>query len=88
MAQRHMAVSCVRPDEIAECWDGVLAVNGLYEALWAFVERYEEPRPEVSEEPIIGGRDSIERFWDELSEEHQVALNCLVTKQFWYDGEE
>lgn len=86
MVERHPAISCVRPDEIAECWDGVFSVPGLYEALWDFVPRYTDPRPEVSEEPIYGGNDDIRNFWNDLSEEHQTALNELVVKQFWYSA--
>jgi hypothetical protein len=62
-----------RPDEAAECWDGVTEVDGLYQALWACVPKYEAPAPEFSEEPCYG-MDSIARFWGEFSPEHQAAL--------------
>jgi hypothetical protein len=65
-----------RPDEAAECWDGVCAVPGLYEALWGLVELYTSPSPEESEEPCVG-EDSIADFWDKLSPEHQQALARL-----------
>jgi hypothetical protein len=73
----HGALTVTRPDEVAECWDGVLAVDGLYEALWAFVPRYTAPSPEVAEEPTYG-LDSVEDFWDDLSDDHKAALNRLA----------
>lgn len=65
-----------RPDEVAECWDGVLAVPGLYEALWACAPLYNAPRPEVSEEPCYG-MDCVARFWGSFSPTHQEALARL-----------
>lgn len=70
-----------RPDEAAECWDGVCAVPGLYEALWGLTEHYTAPSPEVSEEPCHG-EDSIARFWDRLSPAHQQALVRLEQENF------
>jgi hypothetical protein len=63
----------VRPDEFAECRNGVMAVPGLMEALWGFVERYEEPMPGEDSWPEGPGRDSLARFWPEMSPEHQAA---------------
>lgn len=63
----------IRPDEVAECWNGVLAVPGLYEALWAFAPEYKSPSPEESEEPVYG-LDTVADFWDRISPEHQAAL--------------
>lgn len=36
----------IRPDEVAECWEGVLSSGGLYEALWDCVASYTAPSPE------------------------------------------
>jgi len=67
------AFGFIRPDEFAECKSGVLAAGQLYEKLWSFVDKYEAPRPEVSEEHCYG-MDSIARFWNEFSEAEQAKL--------------
>lgn len=77
-AQVQAKFGITRPDEAAECWDGVLAVPGLYEALWSCVGAYKAPRPEVSEEPCHG-MDSIADFWDQFSALHQQELIRLET---------
>lgn len=63
----------IRPDEVAECWEGVMAEPGLYSALWACVSGYKAPSPEQSEEPCHG-MDSVADFWEQFSPEHQAAL--------------
>ena len=63
----------MRPDEFAECINGVLAEGNLYERLWSFEPRYEAPRPEESEEPC-SGLDSIARFWPDLTDEERATL--------------
>ena len=63
----------IRPDEVAECWNGVLAVPGLYEALWDCVYKYTGPTPEESEEPVYG-LNCLADFWDTFTPEHQEAL--------------
>jgi len=68
-----VAFEVMRPDEFAECIDGVLAEGNLYERLWSFVPHYEAPRPEEGEEPCHG-LDSIARFWLELTDEERAAL--------------
>lgn len=75
-----------RPDEAAECWDGVTAVPGLYQALWDLVPKYTSPSPEESEEPCHGD-DSIADFWDQLSPEHQAALERLEGEQTAWHAE-
>lgn len=77
MIEPHIALTVTRPDEVAECWDGILAVAGLYEALWDLVPRYTGPRPEIAEEPTYG-LDSVAVFWDSLSDDHKAALNRLA----------
>lgn len=63
----------ITPDQVAECWNGVLAVDGLYEALWGCVDKYKAPTPEESEEPCYG-MDCVADFWKEFSPAHQEAL--------------
>ena len=76
----HAAFDIITPDQVAECWNGVLATpGGLYEALWACVNDYKAPRPEVSEEPCYG-MDSVKDFWDRFTPEHQAALNELAER--------
>ena len=70
----------IRPDEFAECRDGVSAVPGLYEKLWSFVQDYKAPSPEESEEPCYG-RDSLAGFWDRLSPEEQAAIEAIEDRK-------
>lgn len=64
------------PDQVAECMDGIVTVPGLYEALWGLVKHYEgKPRSECNDD--FGDR-ALENWWDELSEDHQAALNRLA----------
>ncbi len=74
----HPAFEVVRPDEVAECWEGVLAVPGLYQALWECVNFFTAPRPHESEEPCYG-LDTVEDFWDRLEDFHTV-LNELAER--------
>jgi hypothetical protein len=72
----HSAFDIIRPDEVAECWDGVLAA-GLYQPLWDCVNDYTAPSPEESEEPCWG-MDCVADFWDRFSPEQQHQLNQLA----------
>ena len=40
MIEAHRSFEVIRPDEVAECWEGIIAVPGLYAALWACVGDY------------------------------------------------
>ena len=73
----HSYFDTIRPDEVAECWDGVDKTPGLYNALWACVADYKAPSPEESEEPCIG-LDTVADFWDRFSPDQQEALNTLA----------
>jgi hypothetical protein len=73
----HSSLAYIRPDEVAECWDGVTAIDGLYRALWDCVPLYKAPSPEVSEEPCYG-MDGVADFWDRFSDDHKAALNDLA----------
>jgi hypothetical protein len=75
----HAAFGVVRPDEVAECWNGVLAAGDLYEALWGCVNSYAAPSPEESEEPCYG-MDCVADFWDRFSDEQRAALNGLAER--------
>lgn len=72
----HPAFDVIRPDEVAECWEGVLAA-GLYGPLWDCVNSYTAPSPEESEEPCYG-MDCVADFWDRFTPEQQAALNQLA----------
>lgn len=81
MIKPHESLAYIRPDEVAECWDGVTGDEGeavdLYAALWSCVPHYKAPRPEVSEEPCIG-MDSVKSFWSRFNEDQQEVLNQLA----------
>lgn len=74
----------IRPDEVAECWEGV--TDDLYRALWDCVADYKAPSPEESEEPCVG-LDSVADFWDRFSPEHQRQLIDLAEDERgrWHD---
>jgi hypothetical protein len=79
----------IRPDEVAECWNGVLA-SGLYQPLWDCVEAYKAPSPEESEEPCRG-MDCVADFWDRFTPEQQQLLNALAKsndRSPWADRDE
>ena len=76
----------IRPDEVAECWDGVLSSGNLYEALWACVDHYSAPSPEESEEPCHG-MDCVADFWDRFTLEQQLKLNQLAERNDDLDDE-
>lgn len=76
----HPALSYIRPDEVAECWDGVSLYPGLYGALWDLVPSYAGPTPEESEEPVVG-LNAVTDFWDRLGEGFQHVLNKLAVEQ-------
>jgi hypothetical protein len=71
----HSSLSYIRPDEVAECWDGISA--DLYRSLWACVNDYKAPSPEDSEEPCVG-MDSVTDFWDRFTDEEKAALNAAA----------
>lgn len=82
----HPALLVTRPDEVAECWDGIFDVPGLYAALWACVAAYKAPSPEVSEEPCHGV-DCVADFWERFSDDHKEALNAAAyaMEQEWME---
>lgn len=73
----HPVLEIVRPDEVAECWDGV--PSHLIGKLWACVEGYKAPRPEESEEPCYG-MDCVADFWDNFNRDEKLLLNELAER--------
>lgn len=77
MIEPHPSFEIFRPDEVAECWDGISSVPGLYAALWDCVGSYKAPSPAESEEPCYG-MDCVADFWDRFADEHKEALNAAA----------
>ena len=73
----HPLFEIWRPDEVAECLEGV--TDSLYSKLWECVNDFKAPRPEVSEEPCYG-MDSLSDFWDRFDPAEQQHLNTLAEK--------
>lgn len=80
MADR-VAYEHSRPDEVAECVDGVSP--GLQGVLWGFVGDYEpgnvtEDNPRGVDYPgEVSETNKMPVFWDRLSEEHRAELRAL-----------
>lgn len=75
MPKAHPLFNTMKPDEAAECLDGM--TTPILRKLWSFVKDYKGPTPEVSEEPCHG-IDALVNFWDRLEEDEQVWLNDLA----------
>lgn len=80
--------STIRPDEVAETWDGVYSspVTGLYEALWALTPptaSYAENIEDIGPADVVG-IDCLADVWTQLSEEHQAELIRLEAEQIWH----
>ncbi len=80
----HEGLEYIRPDEMAECVDGVLAVPGLYEALWQSMDDM-KPLGELIDMEESGpgdavGLNSIASVWGKFSDDHKLALNALSKK--------
>ena len=74
--QPHGLFTVMRPDEVAECVEGV--TDALYTSLWELVRHYDgKPRSEVNDD--FADR-ALANWWSELSEEHQTTLNELAVK--------
>ena len=62
----HDAFSCIQPDEVAECWDGVCSFGNLYEQLWDCVAKYDNSWRENIEDVGPGdvvGINCVTKFW-------------------------
>jgi hypothetical protein len=79
----HPSLGYIRPDEVAECWDGV--DDTLYRALWSASSAIEKAGrsydPEITEEPVIGGHDTIAANWKLFDDETKEALNALAKEK-------
>lgn len=85
----HRALSLSRPDEVAECWDGVLkplAEGGdafdLYNALWRSLEGV-KPLGDAFDLEDCGPHDvigyaSVASLWDRFTPAQQARLNELA----------
>ena len=73
----NAAFDSVRPDEVAECWDGISPA--LYSKLWTCVGAYKAPTPEVSEEPCYG-MDCVADFWDRFDDAERAELNAAAER--------
>jgi len=84
MTTAHEAFNYIRPDEVAECWDGVFSFGNLYEQLWACVEKYDNAYKanieDIGPHDVIG-INCVSQFWDSFSEANQVKLNELAAAQ-------
>jgi hypothetical protein len=74
----------IRPDEVAECWEGVTSVPGLYKALWNSMSDM-QPLSELIdiEESSPGdavGFNTLASVWQKFSPEHQAALTRLAAE--------
>jgi hypothetical protein len=78
----HDSFEYFRADEVAECWNGIIKVPGLYEALWEIVS-VQAPIPNIEDSGPFDhvGHENLADHWDKLSEEHQTALNRLAAQR-------
>ena len=81
----HSTFEFIRPDEVAECWDGI--PDDLYRALWRCVDHFKGPTPEEAEEPIYG-QNAVEDFWHLFTDEEKTALNAAAEAQDYADYDE
>jgi len=76
----------IRPDEVAECWDGV--PDDLYTALWASMDGMPSLKEQIHmEESAPGdavGLNTVESVWHLFTPAQQETLNALAEVQ---DGE-
>lgn len=90
MTKAHSYLETVRPDEVAETWDGVN--RDIYNALW----RVSNATPSLRERGVdiedcgphdVVGIGSVAEAWNHFSEEEREALNKLaVAKQAILDA--
>lgn len=84
MTKPHESLKYHTPDAVAECWNGVIAVPGLYGALWDCVDQYDKFDIEDCGPSDVVGLNSVAQFWDRFSTDHQTALNRLAAS---FEGE-
>lgn len=81
----HVAFDLIRPDEVAECWDGVYSAPcALYEALWDCTEAYDDQHlaniEDMGPHDVIG-INCVKQFWKRFTPEQQAKLNELAEEQ-------
>jgi hypothetical protein len=78
----HTALKYITPDEVAECWEGVIPT--LYEALWECVPRYNTKYlaniEDIGPHDVIG-LNCVADFWSSFSAVHKSILNRLAAEQ-------
>jgi len=75
----HVALEVITPDEVAECWDGVLDA-GMYDPLWAVVRDYEKIDREDCGPFDVVGVNSVASFWRKFTKEQRIKLNELAER--------
>lgn len=82
MTKPHDFFAIITPDQVAETWDGVIAVDGLYEALWACVDKYDNSHmaniEDIGPHDVIG-INAVKLFWKDLEPFHD-ELNRLAVE--------
>jgi hypothetical protein len=78
----HDYFDVTRADEVAECWEGVIKCEGLYEALWDIANATPPlPNKEDNGPYDYVGMQCLSLSWNELSPEHQRHLNALAIQR-------
>lgn len=76
----HPSLNYVRPDEVAETWNGVS--KPVQKELWAVLDEHGKPfTPEQKENMSPGdalGHDAVSKFWRHLSTDAKLELNVLA----------
>ena len=76
----HTLFQIMRPDEVAECLDGV-GNTPLYAKLWSFVPDYKKRDKELELEcPPDPDFNCLAGFWRRLEPKDQAILNILAEK--------
>lgn len=76
--QPHDWFDIVRPDQVAECWDGV--GDDLYRALWASMSDMKPLAHEDCGPADVIGLNSVASVWSRFTPEQQTRLNQLATR--------
>jgi hypothetical protein len=72
----HEMLEINRPDEVAECWDGVS--DALYSKLWAVMRSVPAWTGETPPEPDV---NAVSQFWHLLDDDAKRALNALAERR-------
>jgi len=82
MVNPHESFEVIRPDEVAECWSGVLSA-GLYEPLWQLVQHYQDIDKEDNGPHDVIGINSVTSFWSHFDDAQRAKLNELAERNSW-----